>query len=263
MNFPIELTVIKFDINTWIAGIYMSALLISYWLIFRKHHKRNHVELFELVNLVTKYCVITTISLLLIIFGIDCIFKAHEFIETRSDVIAGVVLGILIISGTILYYIGYIKESLKDYDNEVREVNNKRTIKIGEILILICLIIVILLPVWRIPHYFDIFEDKEELITDLVKSFLLSFAAMFVLYNVNPLDFKSYLSKNFSVEKVDETKDIKEEVIDKKEDKEVKEETKIKKDTKKSTTKTNKKISSNNKKNNTSKTKKSTNKKQN
>ena len=64
MNFPIEFSVIKFDLTTWLGGLYLLAIAVSYYLIFRKHHKRNHVEIFELVNLVTKYFVITTISIL-------------------------------------------------------------------------------------------------------------------------------------------------------------------------------------------------------
>ena len=262
MNFPIEFSVIKFDLTTWLGGLYLLAIAVSYYLIFRKHHKRNHVEIFELVNLVTKYFVITTISILLIIFGIDCIVTAHENIETRKDVILGVTLGILIISVTIIYYINYIKDSLRDYNMEVREATNKKSLRIGEILQLICLGLIILLPLWRIPYFIEVFDDKKELAIDMIRSFVISFAAMFVLYNMNPLEFREYLSNKFfkeenkepekqeeklEEEKPKKTKDVKNDTkskskADKKTNTNSKKQTKktdakIKKTTKKSTNK--------------------------
>ncbi len=266
MDFPVEFSVIKFDLTTWLAGLYLLAIVVSYWLIFRKHHKRNHVEIFELVNLVTKYFVVTTVSILLIIFGIDCIITANQYIETRRDVIAGVSLGIVIISATIIYYIKYIKSSLIDYDMEVREATNKKSLRIGEILQLICLILIILLPLWRIPYFIKVFDDRKELIIDLVRSFAISFAAMFVLYNMNPLEFREYLSKKFSGEEAKE--DLKEEVEEKVVEEKPKKTSGAKKTTgaKKSTTKQASKSKSKTtqtKKSTTSKSKKSTKKKEN
>ena len=265
MDFPVEFSVIKFDLTTWLAGLYLLAIVVSYWLIFRKHHKRNHVEIFELVNLVTKYFVVTTVSILLIIFGIDCIITANQYIETRRDVIAGVSLGIVIISATIIYYIKYIKSSLIDYDMEVREATNKKSLRIGEILQLICLILIILLPLWRIPYFIKVFDDRKELIIDLVRSFAISFAAMFVLYNMNPLEFREYLSKKFSGE---ETKEDLKEVVEEKVEEKPKKNSGAKKTTgtKKSTTKQASKSKSKTtqtKKSTTSKSKKSIKKKEN
>lgn len=243
MNFPIEFSVIKFDLTTWLGGLYLLAIAVSYYLIFRKHHKRNHVEIFELVNLVTKYFVITTFSILLIIFGIDCIVTAHENIETRKDVILGVTLGILIISGTIIYYINYIKDSLRDYNMEVREATNKKSLRIGEILQLICLGLIILLPLWRIPYFIEVFDDKKELAIDMIRSFVISFAAMFVLYNMNPLEFREYLSNKFFKEENKEP-EKQEEKIEEEKPKKTKE---VKNDTK-SKSKADKKTNTNSKK---------------
>lgn len=234
MDIPVELGVIKFELSTWLIGLYIALVGVLYFLIFRKHHKRNEIELFELVSLVTKFFVVTTVSLCIIVFGIDCILLANTNLETRSDVIAGILTGIVLISGTIIYYIFYIKNALKDYEIVERQENKKRNIKIGEILQLIFFTIMIFMPVIRIPYFIKVFEDKKELITDIVRSFLISFAAMFVLYQLNPLDFKGYLTK-----KVTGKEPVKEEVVEK--EIKPKEETKIKKTSSKKTTNSKKK----------------------
>ena len=128
MDIPVELGVIKFELSTWLIGLYIALVGVLYFLIFRKHHKRNEIELFELVSLVTKFFVVTTVSLCIIVFGIDCILWANTNLETRSDVIAGILTGIVLISGTIIYYIFYIKNALKDYEIVERQENKKRNI---------------------------------------------------------------------------------------------------------------------------------------
>lgn len=237
MDIPVELGVIKFELSTWLIGLYIALVGVFYFLIFRKHHKRNEIELFELVSLVTKFFVVTTVSLCIIVFGIDCILLANTNLETRSDVIAGILTGIVLISGTIIYYIFYIKNALKDYEIVERQENKKRNIKIGEILQLIFFIIMMFMPAIRIPYFIKVFEDKKELITDIVRSFLISFAAMFVLYQLNPLDFKGYLTKKFAGK--EPVKEEKKEVVEK--EIKPKEETKIKKTSTKKTTNSNKK----------------------
>ena len=90
------------------------------------------------------------------------------------------------------------------------------------------------MPVIRIPYFIKVFEDKKELITDIVRSFLISFAAMFVLYQLNPLDFKGYLTKKFAGKEP-----VKEEVVEK--EIKHKEEVKTKKTSSKKTTNSKKK----------------------
>jgi small-conductance mechanosensitive channel len=137
MDIPVELNVVKFELSTWLIGLYLLLVGLAYFLIFRKHHKRNEVEIFELVNLVTKFFVITTVSIIIIVFGIDFILMANQYIETRSDVIAAIITGILLISATIINYIFYLKRALKDYEVVERQENKKRTLQIGEWLQLI------------------------------------------------------------------------------------------------------------------------------
>lgn len=232
MDIPVELNVVKFELSTWLIGLYLLVVGIVYFLIFRKHHKRNEVELFELVNLVTKFFVITTVSIIIIVFGIDFILMANQYIETRFDVIAAIITGILLISATIINYIFYLKRALKDYEVVERQENKKRTLQIGEWLQLIFFVIMIFMPIIRIPYFIKVFEDKVELATDIFRSFLISFAAMFVLYNLNPLNIKEKL---FKVSDEDKTK---EEVEEKTEEKaEEKNDDKKKNTSKKSTSK--------------------------
>lgn len=247
--------IIKFELTTWLVGLYIIILGIAYFLIFRKHHKRNHVEIFELVSLVTKFFVITTISIIIILFGVDCIITSHEYSDVRSDVIAGLTLGIVIISGTIINYIFYLKDALRDYIIAERTENNRRTQRIGEILQLICFIMVICMPLWRIPYFIKVFDDKQELWTDLIRSFVISFVAMFVLYNLNPLDFRGYFARKFLGEEVKNEEEKVEEVeVKEEEPKEEKKKTKrktstsSKSKTKETTKKTTKKSTSKNSK---------------
>ena len=213
MDIPVELNVVKFELSTWLIGLYLLLVGLAYFLIFRKHHKRNEVEIFELVNLVTKFFVITTVSIVVIVFGIDCILVANQYLETRSDVIGAIITGILLISVTIINYIFYLKRALQDYEIVERQENKKKTLQIGEWLQLIFFIIMIFMPIIRIPYFIKVFEDKVELAKDIFRSFFISFAAMFVLYSLNPLNIKEKLLK---VSDEDKTK---EEVEEKNDDK--------------------------------------------
>lgn len=232
MDIPVELNVVKFELSTWLIGLYLLLVGLAYFLIFRKHHKRNEVEIFELVNLVTKFFVITTVSIVVIVFGIDCILVANQYLETRSDVIGAIITGILLISVTIINYIFYLKRALQDYEIVERQENKKKTLQIGEWLQLIFFIIMIFMPIIRIPYFIKVFEDKVELAKDIFRSFFISFAAMFVLYSLNPLNIKEKLLK------VSDENKTKEEVEEKAEEKvEEKNDDKKKNTSKKSTSK--------------------------
>ncbi len=250
MDIPVELNVVKFELSTWLIGLYLLVVGIVYYLIFRKHHKRNEVELFELVNLVTKFFVITTVSIIVIVFGIDFILMANQYLETRSDVIAAIITGILLISATIINYIFYLKRALKDYEVVERQENKKRTLQIGEWLQLIFFVIMIFMPIIRIPYFIKVFEDKVELATDIFRSFLISFAAMFVLYNLNPLNIKEKLLKVSDEDKTkEEVKEKTEEKIEEKKKNTSKKSTSKKTETTKTqANKTSKKASSSKKK---------------
>ena len=81
MDFDIlkNLKDLNFNIVTLILGIYLIAIGVAYYFIFRKHHKKNKVELDELVSLVTKFYTLTMFSTLMIILRIACIINANSF----------------------------------------------------------------------------------------------------------------------------------------------------------------------------------------
>lgn len=166
---------------------------IIYYIIFHKHHKRNKVELFELITLVTKFYVLTTISCLIIALGIYCFYVASLAVETRADVISYIVLGIIIISLTIINYIFYIKLNLRDYNQEIRAENNKKRLKIGEVLEFICFIICILSPIFAIPSFIEVFGDKREMIFRILKSFGICIFGLVLMFQLNPLNIKRFL----------------------------------------------------------------------
>lgn len=166
-----------------------------YYVIFHKHHKRNNVEISELISLVTKFYSLTIISTIIIICGILCIFDANSYKDERREVISRVSLGIVIISATIINYIFYIKRNLKDFNQEIREETKKKTMKIGEILELILFTIFLFFPIIRIPEFIGLFSNKNKFIIEIFKSLLLSVASLFLLYKLNPLDIRNKLGE--------------------------------------------------------------------
>lgn len=197
-DLPIEFENLNINLITILFGIYLIAIGIAYYFIYRKHHKKNKVELDELISLVTKFYTLTMLSTIAVFLGIACIIGANSLKDNRTDVIMGVFFGIVIITIAIINYVLYIKRSLKDFDLEVREKERKATIKIGEILELIFFAIFILMPIWRIPVFIDVIDDKKELIAELVRSFGLCIAALFLLNALNPMDIKGKLKNMFT-----------------------------------------------------------------
>lgn len=189
-----------------VAGIYVIILGILYYIIFHKHHKRNKIELDELISLVSRFYTRTTISLLLIFAGMYCIVLANEYKDMRSDVISYLALGIAIISITIITYVQYIKGTLRDPNPEIREQTRKATLRIGEILEFIVFTIFVLMPIWCIPYFISLVPQKDLLIKELIKIFAISFASLFLLFALNPLNIKGKLSKKAKEGEKDEGK---------------------------------------------------------
>lgn len=191
MDFSVNFENIRFNTLTIIFGIYMILLGIIYYIIFHKHHKRNEVDFSELITLLTKYYTLSIMSTLIIGLGIYCFALAYEFKYDRAEVIMYIITGILIISITIINYIYYIKRNLLDYNKTIREMNKKTVLKIGEVLEFIFFSIFVLAPIWRVPVFIDLFENKKEMILEIVKMFLLSIGSIILLVNLNPLDVKN------------------------------------------------------------------------
>lgn len=198
LELPITFENLNFDVITIIFGIYLIAIGVAYYFIFHKHHKKNKVELDELISLVVKFYTLTMLSTVAICLGIFCIIEANTFKYDRALVIACVFVGIVIIAITIINYVFYIKRNLKEMDAEQRAATRKATIKIGEILELIFFVIFITMPLWRIPKFIEVIDNKKDLITELVRSFGLCIAALFLINAINPVDIKGRLKKLFT-----------------------------------------------------------------
>ncbi len=195
MDFPLEFfdfSKINFTFVTVLSGLFFILLGVIYYLIYHKHHKRNHVELFELVELVTQFYVRTIVLLILLLISIYFIAMAVYLRDERNDVIACVALAIIIASCAILNYRKYIKNSLLDYDTEVRAQNNERKLKIGEIIELICFIICILAPIWRIPVFIELFNDKAKLALEIIRTFGISIGGLILIFALNPMNVKRF-----------------------------------------------------------------------
>lgn len=178
-----------------IGTIYIFIVGICYYIIFHKHHKRNKIDVGELISLVSRFYTRTTITIIFIIVGIYCIINANEYRENRAEVAGYVTLGIAVASIAIINYIFYIRASLVDPNKEEREATKKATIKIGEILEFIIFTIFIFLPILGIPHFINIASEKKELIKELVIVFLISFASIFLMFALNPINIKEKLKK--------------------------------------------------------------------
>ncbi len=206
MNFSLPKN-LNFNVMTLILGIYLILIGIAYYLIFHKHHKRNKVELDELVSLVTKFYSLTMLSTIFICIGISCIAATATVKYERTEVILYIILGIAIISVTIINYIFYIKKALKDYNQEIREANKKRTIKIGEILELIFFILFMFMPLWQIPMFMKI-EENKKLVIEVLKTFGISIVSTILLLSLNPVNIKGKISSIFKKNENKENKKI-------------------------------------------------------
>ena len=83
-------------------------------------------------------------------------------------------------------------------DDAERTATRKKNIKVGEIIELIFFVIFILMPIWRIPKFIEVIDDKKELIIELARSFGLCIAALILINALNPIDIKGRLKKLFT-----------------------------------------------------------------
>lgn len=191
---------INFTFVTIIGGVFLILLGALYYVIFHKHHKRNNVELFELVELVTKFYVRSIVLLILLAISVYFIIMGVHLQEERTDAISCVVIAIIIASLSILSYRKYIKLSLLDYNTEVRAENNERKLKIGEVLEVICFIICILAPIWRIPGFIEVFDNKSKLAVEIIKSFGISIGGLILMFSLNPMNVKRFFVEEEKLE---------------------------------------------------------------
>lgn len=185
-------------------GAYIVFTILLYFVIFNKHHKRNKVELDELVELFTKFFTLTTISILMIVCGMYLFINAAKYRYELQEAIGNLILGIFIISATIINYISYLRKSLEDYNQEAREVYRKNNFKLGQTLLLIMLILLTVVPLAKIPGLLSKLEKyKEQIYIEIAKQILISISSLFLLININPLGFKEKIFKKKEEKEID------------------------------------------------------------
>jgi len=183
--------------------IYMIICIGSYYLIFNKHHKRNNLKDFEILKSFTNYFVTLSMTVVVMFIGIQFFKEASNNLDDRNTEITFLVWAILIITGAICNFIFFIKRNLKDLDPAIRISYEKRMMKTAEILEIICFGLFIFMPLWlKVPlkiAYTD--GDKQLFAKYLAASIISPFTSIFLLYQLNPLDIRNRVKKQFGINK--------------------------------------------------------------
>ena len=183
--------------------IYMIICIGSYYLIFNKHHKRNNLKDFEILKSFTNYFVTLSMTVVVMFIGIQFFKEASNNLDDRNTEITFLVWAILIITGAICNFIFFIKRNLKDLDPAIRISYEKRMMKTAEILEIICFGLFIFMPLWlKVPlkiAYTD--GDKQLFAKYLAASIISPFTSIFLLYQLNPLDIRNRIKKQFGRDK--------------------------------------------------------------
>lgn len=176
-------------INEGIILIFFIITGISYYCFFGKHHKRNEMNFSEIYPLVINYLVLSIISTLILILGIDIVFTGYIYNDEVAEVLKSLIVGLTIISLVIINFIFYIKKHRMDLIQSDREENEKQTSNIAEWIEIIIFILLILFAIFNIFRHIS-FIDKVEKYKNIIGSILCICASVFLLYNLNPLNIK-------------------------------------------------------------------------
>lgn len=133
------------------------------------------------------------------IIAVDTFITGMMYSDSRSERITDLVVSIAMISGVIIYFIQFTKKNLRDIDRSVKEAEDKVTKEMGEIIQVIIFSAIILMPVWKIPLFIDIYKnmiESKDLIIEIGKAFGYSFMGIVLLLELNPLNIKKYIFTN-------------------------------------------------------------------
>lgn len=191
MNF--NFTNFSITINTFVAIIFFVITTIIYVGIFSKHHKRNKLNYVEISEIFMSYTVLMIISTFILLIAFDLFLTGLEAIEYRRERYANFISSVIMTSIVVWNFIRFLKHNLKDIEISEKETTEKKTLKVGEVLQLIFFIIIMFTPIWRIPEFLKLIENKVELIKQILISFFYSILAIFLLIKLNPLDIKNKL----------------------------------------------------------------------
>ena len=184
------------------VGIILGLIIIglSYYLLFKEHHKRNEMTFSEIYPLVIEYVVMSIISVILLIIGVNCIITGYTYTDEIKEVIKELFLGFSIIILVILHFIFWVKKHRKDLDFTEREIEEKKTADIAEWIELIVFIAMIIAAIFNVIKYIQ-FIDITEKIRQIIGSILIIIASLILLYNLNPLQIKDKIKGKFKSKK--------------------------------------------------------------
>lgn len=184
-------------INEISISVFFIICLVSYYFLFKDHHKRNELKFHEIYPLVINYLILCIISFLVLAFGIDRVFTGYVYNDEIYEVIKEFVTGFAIISVVIINFIFYVKKHRVDLTNkeqEAREENDKRDLKIAEVIELVILSLMFILPIFNIFKYIN-YIDKAEQIRQTLGGLLFMAISLFLLISLNPLNIKEKFKK--------------------------------------------------------------------
>lgn len=169
---------------------------VSYYFIFKEHHKKNEMTFAEIYPLVIEYFTISIISIILLGIGLGCIIRGCAYNEEIKEVIKEFTIGIIIISLTIIHFIFWIKTHKVDLEISEREEKETKTSNIAEWIELIAFILIIVASIFNIVKYIQFVEEAEKY-KQIGTSILCIIASVILLYNMNPLEVKDRIKGIF------------------------------------------------------------------
>lgn len=173
---------------------------VSYYLLFKEHHKRNEMTFSEIYPLVIEYAVMCVISILLLVFGVSSVINGYVNNDEVREVIKELTVGLVTISLVIIHFIFWVKRHRQDLNVEVREEDEKKTSHIAEWIEIIVFVIIIIASICNIIKYAQ-FIDTVEKYRQISISILCIIASCILINNLNPLKIKDKIKEKFKSKK--------------------------------------------------------------
>lgn len=177
--------------------VIITIISLSYYLLFKEHHKRNEMKFSEIYPIFIEYAVMSVISILLLVFGVGSVINAYTNNDEIVEVIKELTVGLVTICLVILHFIFWVKKRRVDLDFEVREVEENRTSNIAEWIEIIVFVLVIIGSIFNIFKYIQ-FIDETVKYKQLSISVLCIFASVILLRNMNPLNINQKIKEIFN-----------------------------------------------------------------
>lgn len=183
-------------INEVSVILFLVVCLISYYFIFKEHHKKNKLKFHEIYPRVINYIILCMVSVLVLLFGIDRVFTGYVYNDEIYEVIKEFVTGFAIISVVITNFIFYLKRNKVDLIQETRDAQDEKDSKIAEIIEIVIFSLMFIVPLFNIFRYIN-YIDKLERTRQIVFGILFMIMSVFLLFSMNPLNIRGKIKNIF------------------------------------------------------------------